>query len=193
MLPVVSTSVVQSDWSERVRVSTEPLKDYERGGPTLGAASTSASFEWEASYDGESVWVSRDGVEPEAVMQESGVTQIALAFDQSMNPHIAYVSNGVVKWRWWDTLAGQYDIMTIAGARTPRCTSDEKTPELVLNRDIVLTYMKGSDICVRIQRERFGVEHVLTPDAETAAQINGSTGIIALGMNSGRRLQWRFS
>ena len=193
MIPVLSSQPYPSPFSERVNLRSSPLVDYEAAGPTLGAASSSVAFEWKAESDGTSVWVSREGVEPVLVLTDVGITEVSLALDQTTNPHIAYVAGGVAKFRWWDSLSESYQTMTLAGARSPRCCSDEKTPELSGDRDLLLTYLHGTQLFVRTQRERFGVEHEVVPDSSTKAKVNAGSRIVSFGMNTGRRLQWRIT
>ena len=190
MIPVLSSQPYPSPFSERVNSRNAPLVDYEAAGPTLGAASSSVAYEWKAESDGASVWISREGVEPVLVLTDTGITEISLALDQTTNPHIAYVAGGVSKFRYWDALNEVWATMTLAGARSPRCCSDEKTPELSGDRDLLLTYLRGTQLFVRAQQERFAVEHEQVPDATSAALITSSTRIVTVGMNTGRRLQW---
>lgn len=192
MNPVISSTPMPSPWSERVNSRTDVLVDFENGAASLGIASNSNDFEWMANSDGASVWVSREGVAPVLQLTDVSITEVALAFDQTMNPHIAYVADGVAKFRWWDTLANAYATMILTDCRTPRCCSDEKNPLLSGDRDLILTYMKGSDLCIRLQRDRFGVEYEQEPDEETAKLIDSNTKIVSVAMNTGRRLQWRF-
>lgn len=192
MNPTISSVPVPLPWREMVRSTGEPLVDYETGGPALAVGSDSHAFQWVAHSDGTSVWVSREGVAPALLLTDTGITEIALAFDQTMNPHIAYVASGVAKWFYWDTLASAYDTMTLTTARSPRCCSDEKTPQFSGDRDVVLAYMKGDGLFLRLQRDRFTVEYEKEPDPDNHAPFTESTRLTILGMNTGNRLQFRF-
>ena len=193
MNPEISSIPVPGPWSERVNSRSDPLTDYENGSAALGAASDSNAFEWMATSDGSSVWVSREGVAPVLVLTDTGITEVALAFDQTMNPHIAYVAGGVAKWYWWDTLTSAYATMTLTDCRSPRCCSDEKDPLLTADRDIILTYMRDDKLFVRLQRDRFGVEYEKVPETEAHEPLTETTKIVSICMNTGRRLQWRMS
>lgn len=193
MIPEASLLPVPDAYVERVNSRNKLLVDFESGGAELGVGSDSVAFEWKAEVVANDVLVSRSGVPPIVVLNEPNITEVSLAFDQSMNPHIAYVSDGVAKFRWWDTLTDSYQTMALPDARSPRCCSDEKTPELSGDRDLLLTYLHGTQLFVRAQRERFGVEHEVVPDSSTKAKVNAGSRIVSFGMNTGRRLQWRIT
>lgn len=193
MIPVLSAAPIPAPWVERVNAHNAPLIDYETGGAELGVGSDSVAYEWKVESDGSSVWVSREGVAPVVVLTDTDITEVSLAFDQTMNPHIAYVAGGVAKFYWWDTLANAYATMALASVRSPRCCSDEKSPLLPGDRDLLLAYMRGSTLYVRAQRDRFGTEYTMTPDAVSAAKITATTRLVSVGMNTGRRLQFRLT
>ena len=192
MLPVLSSVPVPAAFSDRVNSRSDPLVDFENGGAALGVGSDSRAFEWMATSDGANVHVGRDGVAPVLVLSDTGITEISLAFDQTMNTHIAYVAAGVSKWHYWDTLTNSYQTMTLTDCRTPRCCSDEKTPEFSGDRDIVLAYLREDKLYLRLQRDRFTVEYEKVPEEETHEPLTETTRLITVAMNTGRRLQWRF-
>jgi len=185
MIPELSSTPVPASFVERVSVYNRTLLDYENGGPELGEQTDEVSYEWEASSDGHSIWVSREGVSPILVLESTNISHIALAFDQTMNPHVAYISNGVVSFYWFDTLLGDFTTMILPGTRSPQLCSDEKNPLLSSDRDIILAYIKDTDLCIRVQRERFQTEHVF------ATGIAEDSVLAAIGMNIGRRLQFQ--
>lgn len=193
MIPVLSSSVVRAPFDERVNDRAFPLVDYENGGPTLGFGSDDVSYQWEAISDGTSIMVGRTGVTPVVVETDTGITEISLAFDQTMRPHVAYIAGGVAKFRWWNSLASAYETMVLTAARTPRCCTDEKRAEFSAARDVVLTYMLGSSLFVRVQRERFQTAHELVPALPPGVVLTESTSIISLGRNTANRLQWRLA
>ena len=192
MNPELSSRPVPLPWSERVGSRSNLLIDYERGGATIGVASNSSEFEWQVETDGTSVWVSREGVAPVLILTDTNITEVNLALDQTMNVHIAFVADGVAKWRYWDTLTNSYQVMTLTDCRTPRCCSDEKTPEFSGVRDVILTYLRDASLYVRLQHDRYTVEYAKVPDEDNHESITESSKIASFGMNTGRRLQWRF-
>lgn len=192
MNPEISAVPVPLPWGARVNSRVDLRIDYENGGADLSVASNSSAFEWTAVTDGSVVLVSREGVAPVTVLSDTDITEVNLAFDQTMNPHIAYVAGGVAKWRYWDTLTSSYQTMTLTDCRTPRCCSDEKTPEFSSDRDIVLAYLREDKLYLRLQRDRFTVEYEKVPEEETHEPLTETTRLITVAMNTGRRLQWRF-
>lgn len=191
MIPVLSSQPLSGGWAEPVNSRVDPLKDFENGGPVLNEGSSDSSYTWRVYTSGATVLVDRDGVPPEEILTGTDITEVALAFDQTMHPHVAYVDSDSAYWYYWNTLANGYSVMDLPGARSPRCCTDEKNPQFSGDRDIILTYMRGSTVYVRLQRDRFGVEYAMVPDPESAAFITDTTRIVSIGMNTGRRLQWR--
>ena len=193
MNPTLSTTPVPAAWEGPVNSRVSKRVGFETGGATLGVGSDSFAYTWKVETDGSSVWVSREGVDPALILTGTAITEVDLAFDPTMNAHIAYVEDGVAKWRYWDTLSDAYATMTLTGSRTPRCCTDEKTPELSSDRDVVLSYLRGTSLYVRLQRDRFTIEYEKVPDDESHEPILSGTGLVTLAMNKGRRLQWRFA
>lgn len=173
------------------RSAANLLLDFEQGGEQLGVSPTSNSFVWAAEATGSGVILYRDGVEPVQEIFLSGITEVALGFDGSMRPHIAYVQSNTVYFRYWNSLASAYDTLTLEDARSPRLATNDKRDEFSLDRDLILAYMRGSTPYVRYQRDRFAVEEEIVPDAETASKLT-STSRIAIFGRSPTRLQWRF-
>ncbi len=90
------------------------------------------------------------------------MTEIALAFDQNMRAHVAFVQSGLA-WLWWyDSQVNQMAFTSFPGMSNPRLATDEKRDAELAVSDVVLSYMSGGNLCCRIQRERFTVERVLT-------------------------------
>jgi len=196
MNPTISAAPVPAGWVERMNLRSNDLVDYENGGPALGVVPSDAennAYEWTCECVGNDVRVYRDGVAPVVVLSEPGITLVSFAFDQAMNVHVVYVASGVVKFRYWDTLSTAYATMTIPGARTPRCCSDEKTPYLSADRDVVVAYLVGTELKLRLQQDRYLVEYTKAPPIPPHQPITTETKLVSVGMNTGRRLQWRFT
>lgn len=165
MLPggVLSSIPHPAPFAERVNQRAEPLVDYEMGG--IGLQNPNAGLQvklWTLRSNGQQVTVEADDVAPVLLFTRPGpITLVSLAFDQAMNPHVAFVEDGIAWLWWWDTVANAMTFTAIDGARTPRLGLDEKRSALLSIGDVVLAYMNQSNLCVRYQRERFGTEHVL--------------------------------
>lgn len=114
------------------------------------------------------------------------ITQVALSFDQNMNPFIAYEEAGFAKIYWYDpTLPGMVHTNLPTGCYDLRCTLDDKRQFNVGNSDIVLSYIRAGNLCVRYQRDRYAIEYVLK------SGIGNDARLVSLAMNVGSRLQWR--
>lgn len=183
MIPERSLIDLQGSFVEQQNRRTRPLIDYERGGLVLNSSNDNLQeVMWTAECIDNTVYVYRDGVERVAVLTDVGITQIALAFDQTMRPHIAYMSEGVCKFYWFDTQINDMRTTVFADATTPRLCMDEKRPYYTSRSDVLLSYKKGMDLVVRVQRERFQIEHVI--------DTNIPGDLISVGMNNKNRLQW---
>ncbi len=182
-IPTLSSEVIRGPYVEQQNRRTIPLIDYEMGGPVLNAPSVDLNTHlWTATSDGSVVTVHRPDVAPVIVLTDTGITQIALGFDQTMRPHIAYVVEGVTKFRWFDSLLNAMTTTTIPNAITPRLCMDEKRGIYAANSDLILSYMNNSALCVRVQRERYQTEHVLETDL--------GPQLVKTGLNTANRLQW---
>lgn len=184
MIPTLSTDVERGPYVEVQNRRSRPLIDFEMGSSALNTSGSEFNqFLWTAETDGSTVRVYRDGVEPVVVTTDTGITQIALGFDQTMRPHIAYMAGGVCKFYWFNSLTSSMETRVIEGARTPRLCMDEKRALEIGNSDLLLSYKVGTSLCLRAQRERFMTEHVLATD------VPGD--LIIFGLNTKNRLQWK--
>lgn len=164
------------------------LDDYEHGGVALNDPSEGMVAKlWKIGYNFETseVYVSAPGVPPTVLFTRSGITELSLAFDQNMNPFVAFVQDGVSKFWWYDPLLPgmAFEEALIATAITPRCTLDDKRRTQASNSDVILAYMRSGSLYYRQQRDRFLTERLLHADLGGRLQ--------AIGMNSGLRLQFK--
>lgn len=186
MIPdgVLSTFPVSSGFDEPVSRRTIPLVDYEMGGVAIGDANQGLMVKlWTLESNGEVVRIFADDVPAVDLFTRTGITQVALAFDQSMRPHVAFVQDGVT-WLWWyDSAVGAMVFSAFVGASTPRLTLDEKRTPLLANSDVIFAYIRANNLYYRQQRDRFQNEYLL------ASSVNAQ--LVAIGMNRGYRLQFR--
>lgn len=186
MIPdgVLSTFPVSSGFDEPVSRRTIPLVDYEMGGVAIGDANQGLMVKlWTLESNGEVVRIFADDVPAVDLFTRTGITQVALAFDQSMRPHVAFVQDGVT-WLWWyDSAVGAMVFSAFVGASTPRLTLDEKRTPLLANSDVIFAYIRANNLYYRQQRDRFQNEYLL------ASAVNAQ--LVAIGMNRGYRLQFR--
>ena len=168
-----------------------PVYDYELGG--IGLNNTTQGLRYQAwkgvlkigvNYIG-GVYLSAANYVETLHYSAMGVQTVSLAFDQNMNPAIAYMQNGAAKLRWYDTTIPGYDIITLpAGTSFPRICLDDKRHEQTSTSDIIISYMRDGALYFREQRDRFLIEYTLR---------SGIVGeLVMLGMNEKNRLQFAF-
>ena len=165
------------------------LIDQELGGAALQNAQQGLQVKaWTAEVVGNQIRVypSADPAAFVVLTTVAGVTQCTLAFDQNMNPAVAYVALNQAWLYWYDaTLPGYALLMLDADARSPFLSMDDKRDmaSSAGRNDMLLFYIRGGRLCYRQQRDRFVVERVL-------AWLEGdSVSIARAGMGRGLRMQ----
>lgn len=187
MIPVPSTTPVYGPWLYRMRSRKVPLIDYERGGVALDDPSQGLDgYDWTVKYDpadsGIYVWREDQGEASKVLLlTKPGVTRICLAFDQNMRAHVAWEDASGVTLRRYNGTA--MEEMPIPNASSPCLTLDIHQLEFVTNSDILLGYNNGTNLCVRVQREVYAVEHV-------QGDV-GNAPLMMMGANTSFRMQWR--
>lgn len=189
MIPTLSVSEDFLPWQFKMRDPSTPLVDYEHGGAALNdPASGLRGYDWTAEYDTSTsnVGVYRDDLGPASkvtVLNRPGITCLGLAFDQNMRPNLCYEdAAGAYRWTYNSTLEVMEEV-AIPGASSPCITLDDRRPERVGDSDILLSYMVGSNLCVRVQRELFGTEYSI--------DVSPATTLVMAGMTRGLAFQWR--
>lgn len=158
--------------------------DYERGGVALHDLSRGLQFQnWKLAYDrvSKEVVLTNESGFRRVMFTSIGLTQLAIAFDLSMTPYIAYTEKGIT-WMRWIMADGTHVKMVIPGATQPRLALDDRRPANAVNADVVLFYLKGNQLCKRYQRERFETEHVMVDGVD-------GTRLGRVGMTTGNRVQ----
>ena len=160
------------------------LVDYERGGVALYDLSSGMNVQnWRSFWDRDTGFVTleSDSGEYREVFRLQNPTQLVFCFDLSMTPYFAYTETGetwIVSFR----KDGETTRVLIPGATQPRLTLDRRRVQDAAEADVTLFYLKGGDLKVRYQRERFATGHVKVPDV-------GGTRLGRAGISTGRRLQ----
>ena len=133
-----------------------------------------------------SVYVEAPSVPLTFLFSGVGITEIALSFDQNMNPFVAYMQGGDAKIYWYDpTVPGMTHTTLPAGCYDLRCTLDDKRRFNVGDSDIVLSYIRAGVLYMRYQRDRYLVEYTLKTG------IGSNARLVSMAMNNGSRMQWR--
>jgi hypothetical protein len=174
-------------WPDSI-IRASLLEDWEMGGVALSDPTQGLMVQtWRAFMDGDTVMVEGETVAAAPLFTLAGLSEITLAFNQNMDPLIAYVENGSAKLWWYDPVPEDYAVFNLpADALSPRLTLDDKRDGASGFNDALLFYIRSSNLCYRQQRERFTVERTL------ASVPGGSTRIRRCGMSAGLRLQIEF-
>lgn len=183
----LSSLLMAGTWLHPDELTSHALYDYEMGGIALNDPTEGLRVQvWNLWLQGDDV-VTRApsyGSDPATVLfTDTGITELSLAFDQNMNPFVAYVKDGDAKWWWFDTFDSQTKHSFLpSGSVSPRCCMDDKRETQTAANDILLAYVRNNNLYYREQRDRYGVEYLkrLTVDAT----------IIRLGMNHVNRVQY---
>ena len=118
------------------------------------------------------------------------ITEISLAWDQNMNPFVAFMQAGQAVYWWFDTMDSSTKFTNLPGtAITPKCCLDDKRHLQTGTSDIILCYVDGTKLEMQMQRDRYTITYTLQnpfvhPDSGLPAVLK------RVGMNKVNRLQW---
>lgn len=185
MIPNIPSTQTPSAYEDKQGRRLEPLIAYCVGGPAIRADNLEGT-DWVAQYIAPNVVLYRadQPTDQTVLFTADDVTEVSLAFDQSMNPVIAYVQAGVAKFWWFDQLINAYTVIDVGtGAISPRVCLDIREQILLASSDLVLSYLRGRDLYAKVQRERFVTERLLVSDI--------GSYLINFGRSVVNRLQWR--
>lgn len=171
------------------RSKSYPLTEsWENGGVALNDPSEDLTkYVWQAWTDGTTITVKRSDLATETVLvTDTSITEVDLTFDQNMRPCIAYVANGISKLYWYDSVRAMQVTDNFVGITSPRVSLDDKRRFNVSNSDIIFAYQREDKLCYRVQRERFGVEHILATNTKKRLLWR-----IGMGRNNRFLFYWR--
>lgn len=188
MLPdnALSVTPVPAALSYKIRRRSIPLIDYEQGGVAIGDGTQGLDVQlWVAEYVGGQIVVypDADHTQRTVVLTLPSVQRVGLAFNTGMHPTIAYEDLSGAHLYYYDAAVLSYVTADFPGIQYTCCTSDEKRPLLFSNSDVLYVYMKGTNLCYRQQRDKYGIEYTL--------QTGLSAELIAVCMNQKKRVQFR--
>lgn len=133
----------------------------EAGSTLTDTAGGNLGYFWKAFLRGNDVCLQREDLDDVHVMFDArGITQIDLAFDQTMRPFFCYVKDGSPYYYHFEKETSAYaEVALPVDIKTPRCALD--LPLSIPLSDIYILYSRGTGLYYRIQRERFTKEHLI--------------------------------
>lgn len=142
---------------------TSPLIDWERGGVDLLDASQGMDVQNWTCYTGDqyNVFVKPENGVPTLLFQDNGIEALSFCFDQNMRWSVAYIKQGILTLRWFDSSSNGRVVSEFGPAQNPKMTLDDKRTFNILNSDMLLAYIRGSSLYYRQQRDRFQIEYTL--------------------------------
>lgn len=165
------------------------LQDFEYGGIAINDPSQGLRVKvWSAYYTKATKEVrlrTLDGAVNTLMFSVNNLTELSFAFDQNMQPVFAYMQDGVLRFRWFDSVPAAIVTTQYAGATSPFVTLDDKRAEQTSNSDILLAYLRAGSAYYRLQRERFAVEHAIPG----AIPSEGVSRITNFGMTDKNRVE----
>jgi len=144
------------------------LEDWQLGGVGLSNPSFGLQVQaWHLSVQGSgastAIYVDAPNTAPAFLFSRPNITWARLAFDQNMHPVVSYVDQTGPGFWWYDpTVPGNTFTVLPSTVVKPCVTMDDKraiATQLGTN-DVVMCYVNGSNLCYRLQRDRYGTEYV---------------------------------
>lgn len=169
------------------------LEDWELGGIGLSNASQGLQVQaWHLLVHGvtatTSVWLDAPTVPAFQLFALANITWARLAFDQNMHPVVAYMAGGLPGFYWFDpTIPGNTFTSLPSTVLDPCVTMDDKRAlqTALGNNDVVMCYVNLGNLCYRLERERYGTEHVWLANVD---HIVANPRVNRIGMTEGYRL-----
>lgn len=184
-LPNLSDPAMPADFLRPYNREKAAFVDYARGGVALLDPSRGLNVkDWTCYLQEGGCFISASDVPIFKVETiDSRADWISMAFDQNMHYNLAYkVPNEGAYLYWYDAAQNRYVTDSLGNVFTPILRMDDVRHDATGSNDLVLSYIRGNSLCVRIQRDRFGLEYVLA--------TNAGSRIVQCGMNRKMRFQW---
>ncbi|MEQ1412263.1 hypothetical protein [Acinetobacter indicus] len=146
------------------------LIDYEYGSESLENPDSNFSTLWTCFYEDNLIKIT-NGFSIVPLLEVPNVTELSFAFDLNMRPLIAYSTLTEHNLWWYDTEASSQVTSNFDSSYSNMHLSlDDNRSELSASADVILAYIRNNKLYMRIQRERFQIEHELA-NAKCLIQI----------------------
>jgi len=183
----LSSSPVIAPFQGAAQNPITDVVDYEDGGVAIQDPSQGLLVrEWRARIvdDGTAIEIDSDGVDPVTWVTGVSITEVSLAFDQNMNPAVAFVDGNIAKLNWFDSSVGEQVTTEFENLFNPRVTLDDKRASQNNASDIIFAYLRNGSLYYRQHRDRFEIERLLMSSVEGK--------LVKMAMNRKLRLQFEF-
>lgn len=110
----------------------------------------------------------------------ANITAVSLAWDSSMAPTVAYIDEGVLKLRWYNSLTELFQTDDYIGANSGKVATDDKRRSIEGSSDVIFAYTLDGILYWRQERDRYLVEYevgVAGPRGDQVLQRIGMTAI----------------
>jgi len=162
---VASDTALVSEFLAPEDTDTELMISYERGGVALNDASLGRDYQlWKCYVEDSTVKVSPVSGSPVTVIATApGITAVSLAFDTNIQPAVAYMTEGVTKFYWFNSLTAQFQTDTYVGVTSFKLHMDDKRVYNNAFSDVIFAYIRDGMLYVRQQKDRYAVEYPIGP------------------------------
>jgi len=158
----------------------QPLTSKSRGGVALNDASQGRDYQnWVVSYDGANILVAPQGGSTAFTLTVAGVLSVSLAFDNNMNPVIAWMDAVGAKLYWFNNVSF---VTTPFPATSCRVTIDDVRDFYNADSDVIFAYTNAGTLYWRQQRDQYAIQRT----------VGTTTGLLQkVGLNQLNRLQFQ--
>lgn len=166
------TNVTRMLSPDRDKVSG--LEDSEWGGSDL--KNTDNGFlvaVWTVRVEDDKVLLFKNQEFHSVLWEQDDIADIALTFDQTMNPILAWrsVANELFL-RTFDAFTQSFIITPFGLGKCPRLSLDDKRPIGIYTSDIIFAYIKDNSLMYRQQREAFLIEHTIVSNLHSSQRLD---------------------
>lgn len=184
MIPdyVLSSEAVPSEiYGAKAKV-TSPTVDFEDGGIALNDPSEGLLYqEWAGRIVCNEIVLNSPTVADTVIYSGAEISEMSFTFDQNMRPAAAFVDQGTMALLWYDTSLAS-EVVTYISGSSPRIVLDDKRAYFLADSDIILFYLKGNQLLMRLQRDRFLNVYTLT-------SVPDYSRLVTAGMGTHYRMQ----
>lgn len=152
------------EWLYDYPTPYNPLIDYEMGGIALNDTTQGMDNTlWRLALDKSTgdLMLGKQNEFGQALLNDPSIKKVSLAFDLNMRPNYVLEYDDLVKFVYYDTTQSNNATLILHDVKSPYLTLDDRRDENSPNADILLCYIKGNQLCVRYQRDRYLIEHIL--------------------------------